>query len=313
MISYLKHSDIDKQKWDHCIRMSPNSLVYGCSWYLDMVSPYWEALVADDYEAIMPLTVKSKFGINYIFLPDYTQQLGIFSSKPIDGSQIEQFIRNIPSKYKLVEINFNSSNDISGISLDKKVRINYELDLNLPYKALYSFYSDSNKDSLKRAYKNDRLEIIQDIDLPKLIELVRISSPVRLKKESIKILTELHRKAVAENICKLYGLYDEEKKLIAASSFILFKNRLLFFTSVSSKEGKKKRAMFQMLDYIISKNAGSKMILDFEGSNIPGIARFFAGFGSQPVKYFNIKIERFPMLVKSTFSLYRILKSGRHK
>ncbi len=306
MISYLKHTEIDKEKWDHCIELSPNGLVYGCSWYLDIVSPGWEALVEDDYEAIIPLAAKSKFGIEYIFLPDFTQQLGIFSINPISDGKIRQFLKSIPEKYKLVDVNLNYGNIISEVDIDKQTRINYELDLNLPYKALYSFYSDSNKDSLKRAYKKDRLEIRQDIGLPELIELFRATSPVKLKKVSIEILHKLHTKAISERICKLYGIYNEENKLIAASSFILFKNRLLFFTSISSKEGKEKRAMFQMLDHVISKNAGRKLILDFEGSNLPGIARFFAGFGPQPVKYYYININHLPCLIKHVLKLVRL-------
>ena len=48
MVSYLRHNEIDKGKWDACIRLSENSLVYAYSWYLDIIHPGWEAMVKDD-------------------------------------------------------------------------------------------------------------------------------------------------------------------------------------------------------------------------------------------------------------------------
>ena len=48
MIKYLQHGEINKEKWDDCINLSPRGLVYALSWYLDAVHPGWEALVEND-------------------------------------------------------------------------------------------------------------------------------------------------------------------------------------------------------------------------------------------------------------------------
>ena len=79
MIRYLRHNEIDREKWDACIAASENGLVYAYSWYLDVVHPEWEALVMDDYAAVMPLTGGRKFGVEYLFQPFFVQQLGAFS------------------------------------------------------------------------------------------------------------------------------------------------------------------------------------------------------------------------------------------
>ena len=70
--------------------------------------------------------------------------------------------------------------------------------------------------------------------------------------------------------------------------------RIYYLTPVSNKEGKEKRAMFAILDYVIGKYADTGLILDFEGSQIPGVARFFAGFGAKPITYFHLKENRLP-------------------
>ncbi|MDZ4667693.1 MAG: hypothetical protein SGJ00_07395 [bacterium] len=56
MIRYLSHSAIDKVKWDHCIGTAENHLIYGLSWFLDIMCTEWEALVKGNYEEVMPLT-----------------------------------------------------------------------------------------------------------------------------------------------------------------------------------------------------------------------------------------------------------------
>jgi hypothetical protein len=64
----------------NAIARSFNGIVYAYSWYLDIVSPGWDALVKDDYKSVMPLTWRKKYGIKYLYQPFFTQQLGVFSS-----------------------------------------------------------------------------------------------------------------------------------------------------------------------------------------------------------------------------------------
>jgi hypothetical protein len=45
---------------------------------------------------------------------------------------------------------------------------------------------------------------------------------------------------------------------------------------------------------VINRFSGTKTILDFEGSDIPGIKRFFKGFGSKEEKYYFVKWNRLP-------------------
>jgi hypothetical protein len=55
-IQYLSHKNIDKIKWDAVIASSSNRLIYGYSFYLDHMAKQWDALILNDYEAVMPLT-----------------------------------------------------------------------------------------------------------------------------------------------------------------------------------------------------------------------------------------------------------------
>ena len=59
-VIHLRNSEIDRTNWDNCIAQSANQLTYAHSWYLDVVSPQWEALVDENYDYVMPLPVKWK-------------------------------------------------------------------------------------------------------------------------------------------------------------------------------------------------------------------------------------------------------------
>ncbi|MEZ5197052.1 MAG: hypothetical protein R2764_11780 [Bacteroidales bacterium] len=112
MIKYLQNHQIEKSKWDACIKESVNGMVYANSWYLDIVAEDWEALVEDDYERVFPLTTGRKWGIDYLYQPVFTQQLGLFSKSSLSQDTVSCFLDSIPEKYKFIEINLNTFNKV---------------------------------------------------------------------------------------------------------------------------------------------------------------------------------------------------------
>jgi hypothetical protein len=133
MIKYLKHQEIVKPRWDEAIDRAFNGIIYAKSWYLDIVSPHWDALVSDDYSAVMPLTWRRKFGVYYLYQPFFTQQLGVFGDEDQKVRKWESekvgvayspshlhtfspahflpFLNAIPKKFKFIEIQLNHANE----------------------------------------------------------------------------------------------------------------------------------------------------------------------------------------------------------
>ena len=91
MINYLSDKEIDFNKWDDCIDKS-TSLIYPLSWYLNCVSPNWNAFILEKngiYQAVFPICSKKKAGISYIYQPFFTQQLGYFSINPNHSNKFQ--------------------------------------------------------------------------------------------------------------------------------------------------------------------------------------------------------------------------------
>jgi len=96
----------------------------------------------------------------------------------------------------------------------------------------------------------------------------------------------------------IYGAYSKRNELCAAAFFLKEQKRITYLNSVSTPEGKAARAMYAIINRFIADHAGTGIILDFEGSNVEGIARFFEGFGAQPETYQHIKYNNLPWFLK---------------
>ena len=302
-ITYLQHKDINKTKWDKCIKKAFNGIVYAFSWYLDIMCEEWEALIEGDYDSVFPLPAGEKYGINYLYQPFFTQQLGVFSTKKLDANKVHQFLKNIPAKYKYVDISLNTFNKISqGESLEfiKKRNITYELDLIVPYEKIFNNYSTNTKRNIKKA-DNNKLEIVKGLQPVELIKLFRTNLGKTIKKikpAHYKKLIRIITISIRYNIGEIYAVYTAKNNLCAAAFFITSHNKSIFLFSGINKQGKQNSAMFLLIDEFIKKKSEKNRILDFEGSNIEGIARFYRSFGSKACEYLRIKQNKLPWYIK---------------
>lgn len=300
-IKYLKHTEINKKKWDNCLKKSINGIVYGYSFYLDIVSPNWDALVYKDYEIVMPLTWKKKYGITYLAQPFFTQQTGIFSMGLINEEIINSFISKISRIYKYVDINLNSYNPIKEFQNVKVTkRDTYRIDLIPGYPTLQSKYTVNTKRNIKKAQKN-KIFVNKGVRPNELIDLFKED-----KKQAAKQLNEgdfnklrmLISFARRNSIGEILGVYSNKNQLLTAAFFIKSNNIPIYLFAASSKEGKEQRASFLLIDEYIKHNSEQELILDFEGSDIPGLARFYSSFGAKKINYYHIKINNLPPLIK---------------
>ncbi|MDP9229572.1 MAG: hypothetical protein M3O67_02735 [Bacteroidota bacterium] len=300
-IQYLTHTDIDKKKWDDCIHKAVNGLIYGYSFYLDNMAMHWDALVLstglhseNDYEAVMPLTWKKKWGIKYLYQPAFTQQGGIFFKTKLPAEFIKTFTAKTCDDFKFAEIAFNFSNDLSLFKNDLQIvyRNNYILNLQKPYAGLYDDYLPNFKKSLRRIKKFDLNYTITD-DFSIAINLYRqlyerfsfFSASDLLNFENICRLLSKENKVIARYV------YDTENKLLAAVLLLKDEKRLYNMISCITAEGKKREANYFLYDNLISEFAGNSLLFDFEGSDLAGVSDFYKKFNPENQVYPFIKFN----------------------
>lgn len=302
MIRYLKHTEIDKIQWDNCISSSPQSLLYAKSWYLDIVSPGWEALVEDNYMSVFPLTNRKKAGINYLFQPFFTQQLGLFSGEQIiSENKLKEFILAIPKKFRLIEIQLNTSNLISQVddfSVYRKVTCH--LNLSESFVKINSNYSENLRRNIKKA-QGSETETTRKVlpgDIIRLFRQNRGSKINNLKDADYEIFQTLLAEAERRNQLDCRGMINSSGNLMAGAIFLKSTHSYIFLFSATNDEAKEKGAMSLLIDSFICDHSNEDCLLDFEGSMNVNLARFYKSFGSKEVVYLQILKNDLPFIIR---------------
>lgn len=300
-LRYIKHEDIDKKKWDSCIHFSINGLPYAYYWYLKNVCEEWDAIVEGDYESVMPLCWNKRIlGYQQIYQPFFCQQLGVFSMHILSQKRITKMLEMIPEHFRYINIHLNDRNNLanSGIELPKKD--NYILPLFDDYDSLYKKFSSNTKRSIKKARKSN-LYLTTSLKPEALVSNFRKHQGPKISVYTDATYHSLHRiiyNALHRGIGRLNGVFNEANEMIAGGFFLFSHNRIINLLPYSNQEGRDKCAMHFLINNIIQSSAGSRVLLDFEGSGVESIARFYKGFGSESKPYYLYKKNTLPTLLK---------------
>ena len=302
-IRYLTHDEIDKAKWDQSLPTGGNGAIYAQSWYLDMVSPHWDALVSEDYSLLMPLTWRKKYGVKYLYQPPFTQQLGLYSSSgKITSSQVKEFIGAIPASFRYLDIFINSKNQLAQGSfpgLKIKPRLTHHLSMEQDYTRIRKDYSTNLSRNLKKASANE-FKVIQDFRIDELISLFRKNRGQRIStmgSKEFNVLRQLAETAFRKKAAFLYGI-QLQGKLVAGALFLSSGYEHVFLFSATGPEGKKNGAMSLVIDRFIQDHCTKPGVLDFEGSMDKNLSRFYKSFGADEIVYLHIQLNRLPGLVR---------------
>jgi len=298
-IRYITHNELDKSKWDNCIETASNGIVFAYSWYLDAVCDNWDALVLNEYEAVFPITKKSKFGLNYFFNPIFALQLGVFSNQKITTGLVNQFLEAIPKKLKLVDIQLNFGNSVKNQLFEVSNKKCQFIDLSSSYEEISKKYSTNLKRNLSKAIKQN-CEIVLSLETENVIKLFKENRGETLKEMKDEQYKRLHSLLIELKQRKLGKIYEcwLEHELVASACFSITNDRIIYIKGGSTPKGREVGAMHMIMDEVIHLNSNSKFIFDFGGSSIEQVARFNHSFGATDYEYQRLYRNNLPFIVK---------------
>lgn len=292
-IRLLKNKNIDYHKWDQCVAGSLVPLIYAQSWYLDLISPGWDALISGDYAFVMPLVIKRKFGISFLLQPIFAQQHGIFPET--DNATQNAFLTNLRTQFRYINIHLNARHAEpfpEGFIVHK--RENFILQLSPSYADITNNYSKHTRRQIKKAEEN-KVSTVKGMQSSEYFDLKISAIKSKLLMPSMQTLKQLMIYGYNNGNGMIYAAYNENDTLCAAAFFLFAGQRVTYLNAVSTDEGKNINAMHMIVDQFIKEHSGSPLTLDFEGSVIPGIARFYKGFGAEAEYYYCLKSNRLPI------------------
>jgi len=297
-IKYFQHNEIDKAKWDACISSASNGLIYSYSYYLDAMAKHWDALVLNDYEAVMPLTWNKKYGFYYLYQPAFTASLGVFG-KNLTKDVIDNFVSMIPSKFKLVEISLNSGNIVDEPKSFSQLRSNYILHLNRSYEQLYKAYRDNHKRNITKAFQLG-CSVSKKGSVDEIIQLNKeqLRHIDGTKPEDYPNFKKLYELLKSRKQAEAYAIIDPKNKILASAVFFFSHNRAYYIMVGNHPDGKTIGASHALIDAFIKDHADQNLILDFEGSDIRNLAFFYCGFGATEEIYPALKLNKLPWYIR---------------
>ena len=101
------------------------------------------------------------------------------------------------------------------------------------------------------------------------------------------------------------GVQDNDNQIVAGAFFMMSHNRIVFLFSGSDESNKENHGLTFLLDHVIEKYSGTDKILDFEGSDNDGLARFYKGFGGKETTYQGIRFNRAKGLTKLALKIFK--------
>ena len=298
MIRYVRNNYLSRQKYDHCVRMDSRGLVYAYSWYLDEVCHHWDCLVLDDYDAVMPLPHRQKMGLKYFYRPFGIQQLGIFHKTEISEETIAQFLSELRKHCRFADVYLNENQEPlrqNSAAYKSDPNSNLVVDLNRTFREIYHNYSKHTQRNIVKASKN-KLQIFEHDDPQRLIDLFKLNrgEDLKLDSEFYRNMAKAMYNCLHKGLGKVWTVYDERNNLCAGIYIVETDSRHTLLFSASSAEGKELRAMFYLINEYLIFSSGTKKVFDFEGSNLPGLKRFYQGFGAQELLYYRLVYNGLP-------------------
>lgn len=286
MIKKLKYREIDFVKYGKCIDQSVHKNFYAQREILDELCESWELLVSGDYDFVMPVPVKKKFGLKFVLMPLFCQQLGIFGNgtdEKIEGL----FVDFLKKNYRVVNYSFNFQNKIGS---NFKYKKNYFIE-STEYKLLRKHYFKGRKSTVKTA----QYLHFKELNLTENLDFI---------KNNFK---GLDKKSDAEKLFGFMNFLDHQKKLRVFGSFkdeqitnsaivIDYDNRLSLLGLVNDEKYRLDNGASFLIDRILQENIQSKSF-DFMGGTIRGIEIFFKSFGAE--------LQEYPIIENSKTDLLR--------
>ncbi|MBK7800405.1 MAG: hypothetical protein IPJ53_14990 [Saprospiraceae bacterium] len=282
MWEWKSRKQINTVEWNVVLQESFESKIEWYSEYLDISCDHWGAFFNKQNNQRIPVAYNRKyFGLAKVYRQDFCQQLNIIG-------------RNIPSesdwmswKSALEKRFYFGAVQTPFFFEGAKERTNLILDLDSYTQNGINGFSSHHKRSIEKTTSSYfYFDYSVSVDELKSWLDVHAKEFSYLKKFNLIRFKRLLNWLISNGSGWLLGVRSADHELLCIGVFTDDGSRISYLISFNSEAGKKQKAMYALFDQLIKKYSATHKILDFEGSDIPGVRRFFEGFGPARIPYY---------------------------
>lgn len=280
--------------------------------------PIWWDAVLNDWDvtrfehentfAFMPFASYKKWGFSFSRNPFLTPYSGLlFGNKDYTLEQKQNLTNQASAFLKQYSISsYNGNVQLCQGIKTPIMKSTHLLSLNIPIDEIHKNFNSNIKRQIKKASK--QLKIVKTYDLKELYKCYLDSMgrqqgtetvPMDIAQRTIELCQQ-------KEIGVIYLAVDENKNVHSAIWNVADDNSSYYLLGGSKKEFMGSGSMSLLLWHCIQlAHSDKKEFFDFEGSEIPGVAKFFASFGSTKVDY--------PVLSAPTNPILQVILSLRNR
>lgn len=317
---FLLQDQISESRWDDFVDASTEGGLFARSWYMHAVMPGWGAVVVleeNRWQAVMPMRICYKYGIGYALQPTFSQYLGVLFV-PMAGKNnrilhkkreiLRVLIAAIPTEIRLFSYNFSPAFDYflpfehSGFEI--KPRMSLALSLERPLERILGDFSTSILNHLKKAQQH-RLVCREGTAIRTLSERMLRYGFIRNRTEQ-QALESLWQQAIQYKKGFLLEVTGESGAIQCSGLFLIEKTKAVFVASALDRDTRQYGSnSLLVLEAIKKCKALGLSELDFKGSMLSGVEKFFLGFNPRQVLYFNITLNRLSLVENMVYNFLK--------
>ena len=288
----ISSEHIDFVKWDACVQNNENGLIYATSTYLNAMTDNWSGLLINDYQAIMPLPWRKKWGIRYLYTPAFTQQLGLIGQTNVSAIELQKKVLQFA---RFGNYLFNDGNAPLGDELSFFECNNYIIYLNKSYEEIRSSYKKNFKKNTNKPIHNELNYQKSDEYELAIRSFYQYNSAHILHVHSAEIdcFIKLCSQLFPANILvrKVTNKADELLSIV-----LLLKDNKRYYNLINytSAAGRKVEANYFLYDNLFKELAENDLLFDFEGSDLPGVKSFYECMGGLNKPYYLWQFNHLP-------------------
>lgn len=322
LLRFLTRRQLDNAAWNQCVSDAPNSLVYGHTWYLDAVTYLpdwtWEGLIrqhvpepvagqasSGQYEAVLPVPLRRRWGRWVVYQPLFCQFLAIFSKYPVDA---EPFLRAVYERYKHAS-KWHLLLDRPLAGLPDQVRWQVLYTHVLPLADGTDSYTADRRMNLRRAVRRignvPDWQVLSSTDVEPLLRLFRDNHApeIGVGEWAYDLFRVVFAAIQQHGLGTLHYAYASGQ-IVAGAFFVEQHGRVIYLFNAANADGRRLNARSVLIDALIregQKKATTAMppirpVLDFESPEKPGVVSFYESFGAEPQSYIAFSWSRLTWL-----------------
>ena len=294
-IRYLRRREVDDALWNQCVDKAGNGLIYAYTGYLDHMAGNWDALVLNNYDAVMPLPWRKKWSVYYLYQPFLTAQLGVFGND-LSPELVDAFLKAVPPKFRYWDFPLNHQNLFPLLDFPLYERMNFVLPLQAGYDVLYKGYRENIRRNIKKS-RDFGCSLQRDVNIDAIIALTK-NQAKEVSEPGLDAFRSVFQQLKKEGQAKSYGIVSKQGDLLASAAFVFSHHRAYYLLVGNHPNGRTLGASHALIDAFIQDHAGQNLLLDFEGSDLRNLAFFYSSFGAREEKYAAIRLNRLPWWVR---------------